>query len=189
MVVKFASLCPKCGSHLVLQDGQFGEFMACPRFPECKFTRSLHAIEETCEPPPPYCEKCNHTGLLPFIKNNKVIPHVFLNCDCKEEDEHYYPVTPEDIDFPVSYDYHRELCQYYGWTDPGAHLTKELPDEEPTPDLSHQVYYKPDWLPKDIWGLRKEIERFEGRTKYLQKKVDDLLERNLDKKKKHIKYS
>ncbi|MEK7534702.1 MAG: type I DNA topoisomerase [Patescibacteria group bacterium] len=37
--------CPKCGSPLVVRTGRFGKFLACSKFPECKFTKAL--IEET----------------------------------------------------------------------------------------------------------------------------------------------
>jgi DNA topoisomerase-1 len=33
--------CPKCGSPLVRKRGRFGEFEACSKYPECKFTRSV----------------------------------------------------------------------------------------------------------------------------------------------------
>ena len=29
--------CPKCGSHLVVKQGRFGEFTACSNYPECRF--------------------------------------------------------------------------------------------------------------------------------------------------------
>ena len=107
-------VCPKCGSHLTLKDGQFGEFMACPRYPECRYTESLRigVAYEEYQPPPLYCEKCHHTGLLPFIKNGKVITHAFVDCECKLS-EKFDPVRlqAEDFDFACSYSwraYHAE---------------------------------------------------------------------------------
>lgn len=33
--------CPVCGSPLVIRVGKFGKFLACSRFPDCKFTKPL----------------------------------------------------------------------------------------------------------------------------------------------------
>ncbi len=35
--------CPKCGLNLVYRYGRFGRFLACPGFPECRFTRNVDA--------------------------------------------------------------------------------------------------------------------------------------------------
>jgi len=34
-------LCPQCGRNLVIKQGPFGRFLACPGFPECRMTRPL----------------------------------------------------------------------------------------------------------------------------------------------------
>ncbi|NPV52255.1 MAG: type I DNA topoisomerase [Firmicutes bacterium] len=34
-------LCPECGRNLVVKHGRYGEFLACPGFPECKFTKKI----------------------------------------------------------------------------------------------------------------------------------------------------
>lgn len=34
-------LCPECGRNLVIKFGRFGKFLACPGFPECRFTKPL----------------------------------------------------------------------------------------------------------------------------------------------------
>ncbi len=33
--------CDKCGSNMVIKTGRFGKFMACSKYPECKFTRPI----------------------------------------------------------------------------------------------------------------------------------------------------
>lgn len=33
--------CPNCGSTLTIKRGRFGAFLACPRYPECKYTEKL----------------------------------------------------------------------------------------------------------------------------------------------------
>lgn len=34
-------LCPNCGKNLVIKRGRYGKFMACPDYPECKFTKPI----------------------------------------------------------------------------------------------------------------------------------------------------
>jgi hypothetical protein len=49
------------------------------------------------------CPKCGGKGLIPFVKNGKVIPHAYVYCECHEDEpERYHPVKPEDYDFPMS---------------------------------------------------------------------------------------
>jgi len=31
-------ICPQCGSRMVIREGRYGKFLACPRFPECRHT-------------------------------------------------------------------------------------------------------------------------------------------------------
>ena len=46
--------CPNCGAMLVYRRGRFGKFLACPRFPECRYTQTLLTyIEAPC----PKCGK------------------------------------------------------------------------------------------------------------------------------------
>ena len=45
-------ICDKCGRNLVVKNGRFGRFLACPGFPECDFTKPL-VIEM-----PGNCPKC-----------------------------------------------------------------------------------------------------------------------------------
>ena len=45
-------ICEKCGRKMVVKSGRFGKFLACPGYPECKFTKPL--VEEM----PGRCPKC-----------------------------------------------------------------------------------------------------------------------------------
>ena len=45
-------VCPNCGKNLVIKSGRFGKFLACPGYPECKFTKAI--IIDTGVP----CPKC-----------------------------------------------------------------------------------------------------------------------------------
>ena len=115
--------CPKCGSHLMLREGEHGDFLACPRFPSCRYTESFKDESELVwRGKKGGCKACKFTGLLPFTRKDGSIAHdVFYDCPCKEEGfiERYQPITPSDFDFPISYDFHRSLCKEYGWPDAG----------------------------------------------------------------------
>ena len=45
-------ICPNCGRNLVIKSGRFGKFLACPGYPDCKFTKAI--IIDTGVP----CPKC-----------------------------------------------------------------------------------------------------------------------------------
>lgn len=34
-------ICPECGANLVIKLGRFGKFLACPKFPDCRYTKPL----------------------------------------------------------------------------------------------------------------------------------------------------
>lgn len=119
--LRFEDVCPHCGSHLMMREGAYGDFLACPRFPACKYTKSLPEEEDLSiwEPPKPYCPKCHHTGLIPFrnkkgeipyfkSKKGKIIPITSVYCECCQNEKeiyHYEPIHLEDFDFPCSYDW------------------------------------------------------------------------------------
>ena len=50
-------ICEICGKNLVVKSGRFGRFLACPGFPECKFTKPI------VERMPGRCPKCG-SGML-----------------------------------------------------------------------------------------------------------------------------
>lgn len=47
--------CPKCGAHLLIRISKFGQFYACSRFPQCRYTQSLekNRLKIQC----PQCQK------------------------------------------------------------------------------------------------------------------------------------
>ena len=193
--IKLEDTCPHCGKHLIVKEGQYGEFLACPRFPACKFTKPLPDGDlKIYQPPSPYCKKCNHTGFLPFIKKGKVIPNTRLYCEChQDEPEHYEPI----FDFPCSYDFRsfvEEQCT--GQPLPSIDLpTKEGPQPfrvnlqgEP-PLLSRRgggygrgaspLLEEPEWN-KDQW---QSVKQLKAQNLYLQKKLNE----HIDRSQKRIK--
>ncbi len=56
-------VCDICGRNLVVKSGRFGKFLACPGYPECKFTKPL-VVEM-----PGKCPKCGSRILKRVSKN------------------------------------------------------------------------------------------------------------------------
>jgi len=50
--------CPKCGAQLLIRLGKYGEFYACSKFPECKYTKSLEKNNLNMK-----CPKCEKAAL------------------------------------------------------------------------------------------------------------------------------
>ncbi len=63
-------ICDKCGAQMIVKNGRFGKFAACPNYPTCKNTRPLTATpeeeEKKKEPVPTdmVCEKCGAPMIL-----------------------------------------------------------------------------------------------------------------------------
>ncbi len=173
MPVKVQSswFCPKCGKKLVLREGRFGRFMACPGYPECEYTRALWTYQGV----EPHCEKCNGTGLLPFIKNGKVIPYAFIDCACKKEmTEHYQPLNGDDFDFPCS----------YLWR---AYYTETQEDKQLLP-LSPREQSEIPTIPLSNKNVLVKMDKVLAESRYWNKKTVELFKSHLDKKRNPKKY-
>ena len=57
-------ICDKCGSRMIVKEGRFGKFAACPNYPECKSTKPLKEkkevpqADEKAVAPEEKCDKC-----------------------------------------------------------------------------------------------------------------------------------
>ncbi len=58
-------LCPKCNRNLVIKTGRFGKFLACPGFPDCKFTKPITKEAGV------NCPKCGAAVLLKKTKKKR----------------------------------------------------------------------------------------------------------------------
>lgn len=165
--------CPDCGLDLVVKNGKYGEFLACPNFPGCRYTKSIKTgvVYKQDIKPKVYCQKCNHTGLIPFRnKNGELVYGAFLDCECKkqqESEDHYFPVHPKDFDFPISYSFHRSLCQYHGWQDPGS-CEPPVPEKQ---EVVHQHYH----LDKNALKLNYRLVQVEGLSKLTERELKEHL--------------
>ncbi len=57
--------CDNCGANMIVKSGRYGKFLACPNYPECKFTKPIPV--ET----PGICPKCGGKIIELRSKNNK----------------------------------------------------------------------------------------------------------------------
>ena len=69
-------ICDKCGRHLVVKNGRFGRFLACPGFPECNFTKPI-VIEMPGE-----CPKCGSRILKKTSKKGYAYYACEKGADC-----------------------------------------------------------------------------------------------------------
>ena len=56
--------CPNCGKNLVIRSGRFGDFIACPGYPECRFTKPI--VKEVAA----MCPRC-HKPLVEKVSKRK----------------------------------------------------------------------------------------------------------------------
>ena len=87
-------LCPNCGKNLVVKRGRFGKFLACPGYPDCKFTKPIvEKLDVKC----PTCKEGDVVGKR-SRKGNK-----FYGCS-------RYP----DCDYVSWYEPTNEVCTECG---------------------------------------------------------------------------
>lgn len=116
------------------------------------------------------CEKCNHTGLLPFVKpDGSVSRFARIFCECHQDDHEYHPrLKTDDWDFPMSYGVYRSLCQYYGWDDPGPDRPSE--PEEPKEQV---IIHRHSNMGKKEYDL---LQQTALKANHLNKKLTEHLE-------------
>ena len=79
--------CPTCGDKLVVRSGRFGPFIACAKYPECRFTRPLKKDKVPDRPTDEVCQEC---GAPMVIKTGRY--GEFLACTRYPECKHTRPV-------------------------------------------------------------------------------------------------
>lgn len=85
--------CPKCGAPLVMRLGRFGQFFACSKFPECKYTESLPQKKLNVQ-----CPKCGKGEIVEKRTKRKKIFYgcnLFPKCDFALWDKPTSETCPE----------------------------------------------------------------------------------------------
>ena len=88
-------VCELCGRNMVIKRGRFGEFLACPGYPECKNAKPM--ITSIKEP-------CPHCGGKDLVKKSKT-KRTFYICENNTNDEN-------------------KKCDYISWNKPGVEAKK-----------------------------------------------------------------
>ena len=104
-VVVEGSVCPDCGGKVLLKKGRYGEFYACERYPECRYTKQV-AKEIGVK-----CPKCGGN-----VITKRAGKKVFYGCD-------NYP----NCDFSAWYMPTGEKCPHCN----EGYMVKKKADEEP----------------------------------------------------------
>jgi len=83
LLQKLGRQCPECGGDLVMKFGRFGKFIACAKYPKCKYTeKTAEEQKEEAENSGEVCEKC---GAPMVVKRGRF--GAFLGCskypECK----------------------------------------------------------------------------------------------------------
>ena len=65
-------VCDKCGSMMVIKNGKYGKFLACPNYPKCKNVKSLVENKSVAK-----CPKCGKNVLEKRSKKGKI----FYSCE------------------------------------------------------------------------------------------------------------
>ena len=79
--------CPTCGSGLEVRSGRFGPFIACARYPECRFTKPIGRDKIPDKPSDEICKEC---GAPMVIKTGRF--GEFLACTRFPKCKHTRPV-------------------------------------------------------------------------------------------------
>jgi DNA topoisomerase-1 len=65
LLEKVGRKCPECGGELIMKFGRFGKFIACMKYPECRFTeKTAEEKKEEAENSGEICEKCGAPMVL-----------------------------------------------------------------------------------------------------------------------------
>ena len=90
-------ICEICGRNMVVKNGRFGKFLACPGFPEC---RNIKSIVQSVDAP---CPKCGGKVLIKRTKTKRA----FYVCENNTNSEN-------------------SKCDYISWTKPGVNSKTKL---------------------------------------------------------------
>ncbi len=146
-------ICENCGSKMIVKNGRYGKFAACPNYPECKNTKPLtkdgklavKAEAKPAEPTDMVCEKCGQPMVLrsgrygsfyacsayPKCKNTKRIVKD-TGVACPECGAKIIPKRGRNNTFFYSCERYPE-CKFSSW---------DMPLNEKCPDCGKMLFRK-----------------------------------------------
>jgi hypothetical protein len=94
------------------------------------------------------CALCGGKGQYPLVRHGRIVPHTFVDCDCKQDEpEHFHKNTPDIIDFPVSWDFYRHFARHYGWEEPPDNMVKPPEKKSEKTSLYKKSYKQKGFSP------------------------------------------
>ena len=80
-------ICEKCGRNMVIKQGRFGKFLACPGYPECS---NIKSYNETIDVP---CPDCGGKVLIKHTKTRRPFYVCENNTNSEDSKCHYISWT------------------------------------------------------------------------------------------------
>ncbi|HJS47944.1 MAG TPA: type I DNA topoisomerase, partial [Gemmatimonadales bacterium] len=145
--------CPECGSTLAVRSGRFGPFIACTRYPECRYTKPL---KKDRPPDRPSDETCHLCGSPMVIKTGRF--GEFLACTT-------YPKCKGTRSLPIGVKCPR--CDTGELTERRTKKGKSFWGcmRYPECDFSTWVRPVPETCPACGWvGMEKKVTKAQGET-------------------------
>ncbi len=87
--------CPKCGGELQVRSGRFGPFIACTKYPDCRYTKPLKRDKVPDKPTDEICQECGSPMVIKAGRYGE-----FLACTQYPKCKHTRPV-PMGIKCPT----------------------------------------------------------------------------------------
>ncbi len=87
--------CPECGGKLTLKSGRFGPFIACTKYPECRYTKPLKRDKVPDRPTDEICRECSAPMVIKTGRYGE-----FLACTRYPKCKHTRPI-PLDVKCPT----------------------------------------------------------------------------------------
>ncbi len=64
-------ICEKCGARMIVKNGRYGKFAACPNYPSCRNTKPLTPVEDEADKVDPTDMKCEKCGSDMVLRNGR----------------------------------------------------------------------------------------------------------------------
>jgi len=142
-------ICDKCGAKMIVKNGRYGKFAACPNYPQCKNTKSLEAPEKAEESKTVVADfKCELCGADMVLRTGRY--GSFYACSRYPECKHTKQKTkPLDVPCPkcgseVLTKYGRGRTVFYACSRyPDCDFSSwDLPTHEICPDCGKMLFRK-----------------------------------------------
>jgi len=112
------------------------------------------------------CTICNNKKLLPLKrKDGTVVPHAFVDCECKQDETNHHDISPEDFDFPMSATFREFTFETYGspWHQRSA-LTNPIVTEKPVAQpWDKRQQYQIDQVRSELIHIRRKLFEITGK--------------------------